>query len=76
MTSETNTGDDALSAVFSIVKSLFDFAQSGVLQYAQVEAAVLKKGYTADQLKICLADYQDLGVLTISDDDSEIMLVQ
>ncbi len=44
------------------------------LPYAQVEATVLKKGFTAAQLQNCLHEYDQLGVISIDSDRHFITL--
>ena len=54
-----------------------DFAhQRGVqtIDYSQVELMVLKKGFTSQQLQACLAEYQNLGVLSMDMTQSKITM--
>ena len=53
---------------------VFAVLQRSVLDYAQVEAMVLRKGFTSAQLNNCLDEYELIGVLTLGDDRTEIRL--
>jgi DNA replication licensing factor MCM7 len=73
--------EDYISAIFSIMR---DFAaQQGTtitagsiecrLNYSQIEAMVLRKGFTAQQLSHCITEYSQLGVLSLEHDGSYII---
>eukprot|EP00981_Chlorochromonas_danica_P000271 scaffold61_cov180-Ochromonas_danica.AAC.23 len=63
--------EDSSSAIFAVIKELATgrgrqvLEEEVVLTYAQVEATVLKKGFTIQQLHRCLSDYQAIGVLKV-----------
>lgn len=40
--------------------------------WLQAEAMVVKKGFSAVQLKNCLQEYEGLGVLHVDDDGTQI----
>ena len=64
--------EDSISAVFSIVRDFAAQQKTDTIDYAQVEAMTLKKGFTSAQLKQCLQEYQALGVVHVAQDMSFI----
>lgn len=75
LTTDTNVVEDANSSIFAAIKAMFESRQDIVLPFTTVENAILKKGFTSAQLKNCLEDYVQLGVLSIPSDGSAIELV-
>ena len=71
---ENNNNEDPISLIFASIKSMFEISQSNELPFSHVETAVLKKGFTSIQLQACLIDYEQLGVIQISDDRNKIIL--
>ena len=64
--------EDVVSAIYSIMR---DFAaQRGVssVDFNHVELMVLKKGYSSQQLRNCIEEYQTLGVLSTNENGSTI----
>jgi hypothetical protein len=39
-----------------------------------VEGAILKKGFTHEQLVNCLEEYESLGILRVEDEGTKILL--
>jgi DNA replication licensing factor MCM7 len=64
--------EDAVSAVFSIVRDFAAQQKTDMIDYAQVEAMTLKKGFTTAQLQQCLQEYQTLGIIHVAQDMSFI----
>lgn len=46
----------------------------GFVEWDQVESMIVKKGYTPEQLRMALDEYQSLGVLRIDSDRSRIFI--
>ena len=65
--------EDAMSQIFNVIRDVAVNSGDSELEYFQVEAMVLKKGFTADQLKFCLNEYQSLGVITMDSARSRII---
>jgi len=64
--------EDVVSAIYSIMR---DFAaQRGVttVDFNHIELMILKKGYSSQQLRNCIEEYQTLGVLSCDDNGSVI----
>lgn len=65
--------EDMVSAVYSVIR---DFANqqknSRIISFADVENMVVKKGYPMDILQKTIREYQSLGILSISDDGTQI----
>ena len=64
--------EDGVSAIYSITR---DFAaQRGVVtvDFNHIELMILKKGYSSQQLRNCLEEYETLGVLSSDDNGSTI----
>ena len=69
---ENNNSEDPVSSIFTSIKSMYEVSQTNVLPFSHVETAILKKGFTTAQLQLCLQDYEQLGVIQISNDKSQI----
>ena len=66
-----NSAEDAVSGIYNIMR---DYAaqHNSVVDYVQIEAMILKKGYTVQQLRSCLTEYERLHVLQVDADGSLI----
>ena len=70
----TGPQEDAVSAIYTIMR---DFAHSRGIQtidFSQIELMALKKGFTTQQLRACLSEYQNLGVLSMDITESKITI--
>jgi len=63
--------EDVMSSIYNIMR---DFAamRNSVVNFVQIEAMILKKGFTSQQLRSCLHEYQELGVISLDSDSSVI----
>lgn len=63
--------EDPMSAIYSIMKEAASSSaeRRGVsaINYNDVEAMVVMKGFSNKQLKECILEYQDLGVLSVDE---------
>jgi DNA replication licensing factor MCM7 len=66
------SNEDVLSQIFNILRELTITSGNSILEYSQVEAMIVKKGYTLEQLKNCLNEYESLGVITLDEGRSRI----
>ena len=64
-------GEDVTSGIYNIMRD-YAVGRNFAVNFVQVEAMVLKKGFTAQQLRQCLDEYSQLGVLTVDSDGSTI----
>jgi len=66
-----NSAEDAVSGIYNIMR---DYAaqHNSVVDYVQIEAMILKKGFTVQQLRSCLVEYEHLHVLHVDDDGATI----
>jgi len=77
--------EDSTSAIFSVIRDYFTInnnTQSNSnsnsnpsVNYSHIEAMILKKGFTAQQLNTCIEEYVALGVLEINNDRSKIFML-
>lgn len=63
--------EDTMSSIYNIIRDYAAMRSSSV-SFAQVEAMIVKKGFSTQQLRQCLNEYQQLGVLTVDTDGSTI----
>lgn len=63
--------EDVTSAIYNIMR---DYAMTHTtdVNFVQIEAMILKKGFTSQQLRACLGEYEQLGVLSVASDGSAI----
>ena len=67
--------EDNMSLIFSAVRDLSTQLDTGTLNYATVVAAILRKGFTEQQLVDCLDEYENLGVLSVDSDKTCVTLL-
>jgi DNA replication licensing factor MCM7 len=65
---------DIMSQIYSTIRDLSAQNNTDVLEYVQVEAMILKKGFTADQLVQCLMEYHQLRVFDVDMDAGRIII--
>lgn len=44
------------------------------VSYNQIEAMIMKKGFTAQQLQSCIEEYESLGVMRVDGDRTNIYM--
>mmetsp|Transcript_5081 Transcript_5081/g.7769 ORF Transcript_5081/g.7769 Transcript_5081/m.7769 type:complete len:734 (+) Transcript_5081:104-2305(+) len=64
--------EDTISAIFSVLRDFAGQHNLDVMNFAQAEAMIIKKGFTATQLESCLQEYQGLGVIHVDEDRTHI----
>lgn len=64
--------EDIISSIFSMLRSFAVQRKTSEINYAQAEAMIIKKGFTATQLQTCLHEYQSLGVIHVDQDRTSI----
>jgi len=71
---EGSTGprEDVVSAVYTVMRDYVAAHNTRTVTYAQVEAMVLKKGFTAAQLQTTLQEYCGLGVVSMDNEGRNI----
>lgn len=72
--SYNRSNEDVFSQIFNTIRDLSVQSGSPMLSYAQVEAMILKKGYTTDQLRNCLQEYSSIGVFAVDTTNGTITL--
>jgi DNA replication licensing factor MCM7 len=66
---------DAISDIFGkIINPMVVTQRTNILSYAHVEATVVKKGYSIQQLQITIKEYEQLGILQLDEDGSHIIV--
>lgn len=66
--------DDTFSRIFGVIKDLSSRTNTTALRYVDVEAMILKKGFTADQLRNCILEYQLINILELDTDSGMILI--
>lgn len=64
--------EDAVSSIYQIMRDYVTQRNTTDINYAQIENMIVKKGFTTQQLRTCLNEYQSLGVVHIDIDGSVI----
>jgi len=59
--------EDIMSRIFGIVKDYKNATSSTTIEYQHVEAMVLRKGFTSEQLNACLEEYGQLNILQLNE---------
>jgi DNA replication licensing factor MCM7 len=67
-------GDDIFSRIFGIIKDFSSRTNSNALRYIDVEATILKKGFTTDQLRNCILEYQLINILELDSQSGMILI--
>ncbi len=69
-------GEDVVSRIFNILRDYAVISKSRRLEVRMCEAMVLRKGFTAEQLRRCLKEYEDLDVLQMNATGTHIDFIQ
>jgi DNA replication licensing factor MCM7 len=65
--------EDMVSSIYGVIRDFANQQQnSRIISFADVEQMVVKKGYPVDILQKTIKEYQSLGILSISDDGTQI----
>ncbi len=59
-------GEDVTSRIFNIIRDYSSSSRSSRIELKLVEAMVLRKGFTEQQLKQCLEEYQSLDIIQVN----------
>lgn len=70
----TQDSDDTFSRIFGVIKDFSSRISSSALRYVDVEAMILKKGFTADQLRNCIMEYQLINILELDTQSGMILI--
>jgi DNA replication licensing factor MCM7 len=65
-------GEDVTSKIFSIIRDYATSTNSVEVDLKICEAMVLRKGYTGEQLKTCLDEYEDLSVIQVNSSRTQV----
>lgn len=71
--SSSADSEDAFSRIFATMKEFSIKSCTSVLKYIHVEAMILKKGFTIEQLRNCLREYQSINVLELDEASENII---
>lgn len=66
--------EDATSAIYTIVRDAMANRSLDSINYDDVEAMVLHKGFKAEQLRTCVMEYQSLNVLSVDENWTRVSL--
>jgi DNA replication licensing factor MCM7 len=67
-------GDDTYSRIFGIIKDFSSRTNSNAIRYVDLEATILKKGFTSDQLRNCILEYQLINILELDTQSGMILI--
>jgi DNA replication licensing factor MCM7 len=65
-------GEDVTSKIFSIIRDYATSTNSVEVDLKICEAMILRKGYTGEQLKSCLDEYEDLSVIQVNSSRTQV----
>lgn len=68
-------GEDVTSRIFNIIRDYSTSSRSQRIELKLVEAMVLRKGFTDQQLKQCLEEYQSLDIIQLNSTRTHIDLL-
>mmetsp|Transcript_13138 Transcript_13138/g.28396 ORF Transcript_13138/g.28396 Transcript_13138/m.28396 type:complete len:914 (-) Transcript_13138:94-2835(-) len=68
-------GEDVTSRIFNIIRDYSTSSRTLRIELKLVEAMVLRKGFTEQQLKQCLEEYQSLDIIQINSTGTHIDLL-
>ena len=68
-------GEDVTSRIFNIIRDYSTSSRSTRIELKLVEAMVLRKGFTDQQLKQCLEEYQSLHIIQMNTTGTHIDLL-
>lgn len=63
--------EDVMSAIYNVMRD-YAVTRNSAVNFVQIEAMILKKGFTSQQLRTCMSEYQQLGVISVDSDGSMI----
>jgi DNA replication licensing factor MCM7 len=70
--SKRKRGQDITSKIFTTIRDYATSTNSSEVDLKMCEAMVLRKGYTAEQLQNCLEEYEELSVIQINSNRTQI----
>ena len=68
-------GEDVTSHIFNIIRDYSTSSRSTRIELKLVEAMVLRKGFTDQQLKQCLEEYQSLDIIQMNSTGTHLDLL-
>lgn len=68
-------GEDVTSRIFNIIRDFSTSSRSQRIELKLVEAMVLRKGFTEQQLKQCLEEYQNLDIIMMNSTGTHIEML-
>ena len=68
-------GEDVTSRIFNIIRDYSTSSRSQRIELKLVEAMVLRKGFTEQQLKQCLEEYRSLDIIQMNSTGTHIDLL-
>jgi DNA replication licensing factor MCM7 len=68
--------EDVVSAIYSIMRDFAAQRGASSVEYNHIEMMVVKKGFSSQQLRNCINEYQSLGVLSTDENGNTITFDQ
>ena len=69
-------GEDVTSRIFNIIRDYATSSRSLCIKVKLVEATVLQKGFTEQQLTQCLEEYRSLEIIQMNSTETHIDLLE
>lgn len=66
--------EDVLSRIFHIIRDYSTTANTKTIEMKLAEAMVIRKGFTAQQMQSCLEEYENLNVISINQNRTQIYM--
>jgi DNA replication licensing factor MCM7 len=66
--------EDATSMIYAVIRDFAAIHRVDTVSYVAIEAMVVRKGFSKEQLQQTLAEYSDLGVLRMDDARTNIFI--
>ena len=67
--------EDTTSRIFQIIRDYSTATRSDSIEMSSCEAMVIKKGFTAQQLRACIDEYQSLNVIQVNNTGTHIHIL-
>jgi DNA replication licensing factor MCM7 len=68
--------EDVVSAIYTIMRDFAAQRGTNIVEFNHIELMILKKGFSNQQLRNCLEEYESLGVLSFDEQASKITFDQ
>lgn len=67
--------EDVMSRIFNIIRDYATVSNSKQVELKMCEAMILRKGFTAQQLKTCLEEYEALDIIQVNSTRTQVFFI-